>query len=98
MEVRYLTVGMAQENTWIVRRDGSDTGLLIDPGDEPERIQAALDDLGVKTVEAILLTHCRRPDGEGHRSARLLPEDRGAGARGHHGLGAVARHRPVRVL
>ena len=58
MEVRYLTVGMAQENTWIVRRDGSDTGLLVDPGDEPERIQAALDDLGVKTVEAILLTHC----------------------------------------
>ena len=58
MEVRYLTVGMAQENTWIVRRDDSETGLLIDPGDEPERIQAALDDLGVKTVEAILLTHC----------------------------------------
>ena len=57
MEVRYLTVGMAQENTWIVRRDDSETGLLIDPGDEPERIQAALDDLGVTTVEAILLTH-----------------------------------------
>ena len=48
---------MAQENTWFARRDGSDTGLLIDPGDEPERIQAALDELGVKTVEAILLTH-----------------------------------------
>ena len=57
MEARYLTVGVAQENTWIVRGDGSETGLLIDPGDEPERIQAALDDLGVKTVEAILLTH-----------------------------------------
>jgi len=57
MEARYLTVGVAQENTWIVRSDGSETGLLIDPGDEPERIQAALDDLGVKTVEAILLTH-----------------------------------------
>ena len=58
MEARYLTVGVAQENTWIVRRDGSDNGLLIDPGDEPERIQAAVEDLGVKTVEAILLTHC----------------------------------------
>jgi glyoxylase-like metal-dependent hydrolase (beta-lactamase superfamily II) len=57
MEARYLTVGVAQENTWIVRRDGAETGLLIDPGDEPDRIQAALDDLGVKTVEAILLTH-----------------------------------------
>ena len=57
MEARYLTVGVAQENTWIVRRDGAETALLIDPGDEPERIQAALDDLGVETVEAILLTH-----------------------------------------
>src|SRR4029453_15084552 len=58
MEVRYLTVGMAQENTWIARRDGSDTGLLIDPGDEPDRIKAALADLGVTKVEEILLTHC----------------------------------------
>ena len=58
MDARYLTVGMVQENTWIARRDGADTALLVDPGDEPERIQAALEDLGVKTVEAILLTHC----------------------------------------
>ena len=58
MEIRYLTVGVAQENTWIARRDGSGTGLLIDPGDEPGRIQAALADLGVTKVEAILLTHC----------------------------------------
>ena len=57
MEARYLTVGVAQENTWIARRDGSDTGLLIDPGDEPDRIKAALADLGVTKVEAILLTH-----------------------------------------
>jgi hydroxyacylglutathione hydrolase len=58
MDARYLTVGMVQENTWIARRDGADTAVLVDPGDEPERIQAALDDLGVTTVEAILLTHC----------------------------------------
>ena len=58
MEVRHLTVGVAQENTWIARRDGGDAGLLIDPGDEPERIQAAIADLGVETIEAILLTHC----------------------------------------
>ena len=57
MEARYLTVGVVQENTWIARRDGAETAILIDPGDEPEKIQAALDDLGVKTVEAILLTH-----------------------------------------
>jgi len=58
MDARYLTVGMVQENTWIARRDGADTAVLVDPGDEPDRIRAALDDLGVKTVEAILLTHC----------------------------------------
>ena len=57
MDARYLTVGMVQENTWIARRDGAETAILVDPGDEPERIRAALEDLGVKTVEAILLTH-----------------------------------------
>jgi glyoxylase-like metal-dependent hydrolase (beta-lactamase superfamily II) len=57
MDARYLTVGVVQENTWIARRDGAETAILIDPGDEPEKIQAALEDLGVKTVEAILLTH-----------------------------------------
>ena len=58
MDARYLTVGMVQENTWIARRDGADTAVLVDPGDEPDKIQAALEGLGVKTVEAILLTHC----------------------------------------
>ena len=58
MDARYLTVGMVQENTWIARRDGADTAVLVDPGDEPQRIEAALEDLGVKTVEAILITHC----------------------------------------
>ena len=56
MEARCFTVGMVQENTWLARRDGADRALLIDPGDEPERLQAAIDQLGV-TVEAILLTH-----------------------------------------
>jgi glyoxylase-like metal-dependent hydrolase (beta-lactamase superfamily II) len=51
-----LTVGPVQENTFLLRRDGSDSALLVDPGDEPERILALIDELGVK-VEAILLTH-----------------------------------------
>jgi hydroxyacylglutathione hydrolase len=57
MDARCFTVGMVAENAWLARRDGSDRGLLIDPGDEPERLQAAIDELGV-TVEAILITHC----------------------------------------
>jgi hydroxyacylglutathione hydrolase len=56
MDVRMLTVGPVQENCFIVRRDGSDRALVIDPGDEAERLLAAIGDLGA-TVEAILLTH-----------------------------------------
>jgi glyoxylase-like metal-dependent hydrolase (beta-lactamase superfamily II) len=57
MEARWLTVGPVQENTWIARQDGSAEALLIDPGDEPEKIIAALDDLHTTPV-AILITHC----------------------------------------
>ena len=57
MDARCFTVGMVAENTWLARRDGGDRALLIDPGDEPERLQRAIDELGV-TVEAILVTHC----------------------------------------
>jgi hydroxyacylglutathione hydrolase len=57
MEARWLTVGPVQENTWIARRDGADTALLIDPGDEPDTIKRALNELAVQ-VEAILITHC----------------------------------------
>jgi hydroxyacylglutathione hydrolase len=56
MDARCFTVGPIQENCWIVRRDGSDRALVIDPGEEADRLAAAVDDLGV-TVEAILLTH-----------------------------------------
>ena len=52
MDVRLLTVGPLQENCWIVRRD--DRALVVDPGDEADRIIAATQDV---TVEAILLTH-----------------------------------------
>ena len=57
MEVRYETVGPIQENCWIARRDGADRALMIDPGEEADRLLAAVADMGV-TVEAILLTHC----------------------------------------
>lgn len=51
-----FTVGAFQENCYLVRADGSDKALLIDPGDEAERLQAAMSELGVEP-EAILLTH-----------------------------------------
>jgi hydroxyacylglutathione hydrolase len=44
------------ENTYIVRRDGSDRALIVDPGDEAEMLLRAIDGLGV-TLDGILLTH-----------------------------------------
>ena len=57
MEARWLTVGPVQENAWIARQEGAAQALLIDPGDEPDTLTSALDELGA-TVEAILITHC----------------------------------------
>ncbi|MEA2228509.1 MAG: hydroxyacylglutathione hydrolase [Solirubrobacteraceae bacterium] len=56
MEARVFTVGPVQENTYLVRRDDADRAVLIDPGDEPELLLGAVEQLGV-TLEAILLTH-----------------------------------------
>jgi hydroxyacylglutathione hydrolase len=57
-DVRSFPVGPIQENAYIVRAGADSTsGLLIDPGEEPQRLLDAADALGVK-IEAILLTHC----------------------------------------
>jgi len=56
MEVRSETVGLVQENCFIARPDGGDRAIVIDPGDEPERLLATIEDMGVG-VDAILLTH-----------------------------------------
>ncbi|UGS37142.1 MBL fold metallo-hydrolase [Capillimicrobium parvum] len=56
IDVRMLTVGPLQENAYLLRRAGDDRALLIDPGDEADRLLTVLDELGVR-LEAILLTH-----------------------------------------
>jgi hydroxyacylglutathione hydrolase len=56
MDVRMFTVGPVAENSYIIRRDGSERALIVDPGDEAEKLLAAIDGLGV-TLEGILLTH-----------------------------------------
>ena len=56
MDVRMFTVGPVQENCFVIRRDGAESALIIDPGDEADRLLRAVDELGVK-LEAILLTH-----------------------------------------
>jgi hydroxyacylglutathione hydrolase len=57
LEVETLTVGPIGENCFLARREGSDRVLIVDPGEEAERILAALERSGGK-AEAILLTHC----------------------------------------
>ena len=56
MDVRAYTVGPFQENTYVLRADGSDRAIVIDPGDNGEQLLEAIEKLGA-TVEAILITH-----------------------------------------
>src|SRR5438128_10696129 len=49
-----LVVGRLQTNCYIIQSDS--TGLIIDPGDEPERILRFLSDLAVKPNQ-IIATH-----------------------------------------
>jgi hydroxyacylglutathione hydrolase len=56
-DVRMFTVGPIQENAYIVAADGAHQAVMVDPGDESERLLAAVDALGAE-IEAILVTHC----------------------------------------
>ena len=57
IDARMFTVGPVQENCYFVRLPDSERAVIIDPGDEPERLLDALKALNITTVEAILLTH-----------------------------------------
>jgi hydroxyacylglutathione hydrolase len=57
LDVRMLTVGPIQENAYIVSAAGSSHAVIVDPGDEAERLLVTARELGVE-VEAILVTHC----------------------------------------
>jgi len=56
LDVRSFTVGPFRENCYLVGRHDASAAVLIDPGDEAERLIEEIDALAV-TVEAILLTH-----------------------------------------
>ncbi len=56
MDVRVFTVGPVAENCYLFRHDDSDRALIVDPGDEPDKLLQAIEGLGV-SLEAILLTH-----------------------------------------
>jgi hydroxyacylglutathione hydrolase len=56
LDVRMLSVGPIQENAYLVRREGADRAVLVDPGEEADRLLAEIADAGV-TLDAILITH-----------------------------------------
>jgi hydroxyacylglutathione hydrolase len=57
IDARMFTVGPLEENCYIVRAPGSERAVIVDPGEEAERILGALQALEITTVDAILLTH-----------------------------------------
>ncbi len=57
IDVRMFTVGPVQENCYIVRVKGSDRAVIVDPGEESERLIHALAELGIAKLEAVLITH-----------------------------------------
>jgi hydroxyacylglutathione hydrolase len=57
LDVRMFTVGPVQENCFIVREQGATSAVIVDPGDEPERLLGAIESLGIEQLDAILLTH-----------------------------------------
>jgi hydroxyacylglutathione hydrolase len=104
LDVRTFTVGPVAENTYIVGAQGSDHALLIDPGDEAERLIAAIDALAVNDRRDPHHAHALRPRRRGrgarppHRRAGLLPGARAPRPRRHRHLRADDRVRPVREL
>jgi glyoxylase-like metal-dependent hydrolase (beta-lactamase superfamily II) len=57
IDVGMFTVGPVQENCFIVREPDARRAVIVDPGDEADRLLAALEALGIEQLEAILLTH-----------------------------------------
>jgi hydroxyacylglutathione hydrolase len=57
IDARMFTVGPVQENCYVVRAPGADRAVIVDPGEEAERLLGALEALEITTLEAILLTH-----------------------------------------
>ena len=56
LDVRMLTVGPLQENAYLLRPAGGERAVLVDPGEEADRLLSVIGQLRVQ-LDAILLTH-----------------------------------------
>ena len=54
MNVQMFTVGPVAENSFLI--EGPEGALIVDPGEEPDRLIAAIEATGAK-LEAVLVTH-----------------------------------------
>ena len=54
MQIREITVGPVQTRCYILYAENSEACVVIDPGDEPERIEKAAEG---RKIAAVLLTH-----------------------------------------
>jgi hydroxyacylglutathione hydrolase len=57
LRVQQLTVGPLEENSWLLSDPESQQAILVDPGDEAEKLLAAVEASGCRLV-GIWLTHC----------------------------------------
>jgi len=57
LRVQQLTVGPLEENCWLLADPDSGEAVLVDPGDEADRLLAAVDATGC-ALRAVWLTHC----------------------------------------
>ncbi len=62
-----IVCGELQENCYVLWKDGATDAIVFDPGDEPEKIRAALRKKGL-TIAAFVQTHCH-----GDHIAALTP-------------------------
>ncbi|EAH4446903.1 TPA: MBL fold metallo-hydrolase [Listeria innocua] len=54
-KIKRIMTGIIQENCYIIYQDN--LALIVDPGDEANKIETEIASLGVKPI-AVLLTHC----------------------------------------
>jgi glyoxylase-like metal-dependent hydrolase (beta-lactamase superfamily II) len=56
IDIRCVVAGMLEGNCYVIRCNRAGEGIVIDPGDEPERISDEMKAMGIRP-EVILLTH-----------------------------------------
>ena len=57
MKIYRVVVGPIQENCYIIKNEENNQGIIVDPGDEANRIMDAVQKAGIEKVPAIFITH-----------------------------------------